>query len=72
MENEVRCHLTVESIRKYDNGDSCNVSFITPNGCGVAFVIKDTESYHVGQKVPAIGTNTHLTTAACQYRLVSF
>jgi hypothetical protein len=69
---EVICYLTVKSIRKYDNGDTCNVSFITPNGLGVGFVIENTESYNIGQKVLAIGINTHVSTAACQFRLVPF
>ena len=71
-DEKVICKLVVTEVSRYNKGDSCNVHFKTPNGCGVGFVIDNPEDFPIGTEVYAIGTNTHVTTAACHYQLIPF
>lgn len=73
MEKPVFCLLTINRVRPYDGTDDyCNVSCTTPNECGVGFIIKDCTNLKIGDKLPAICRNSHLTSAACNYELLPY
>ena len=69
---KVICQLKINYIKPFDHGSTCNVSCTTPNGREVAFVIENTSGLFPGQLLWAIGTNTHISAMACEYKLAPF